>query len=355
MCRVVPGAALSPPALRRNRPWCKGAPAVPKRYKKAGMGIAMVGSNPETTLLTLLLLATLPACSSGQSSNLVGELEVQLVEVQSADVPDRISSGAPAEAQLQLWYLDLDEDGFGDGGKAWVGELGQHGYVADAGDCNDEDPNVRPGELDDCDGIDTNCDGVVDEGGIRWLDRDGDGFGGMPVATCALTPGLSEWPGDCDDRDAEMSPGQPEVCNGRDENCDMQIDDRADCGCDARSLSDGGSLLVCDAPAPWQQAAEFCAARGYHLATIFNGPDNMLFRSIAATHDHGDWWVGLYEVEGAWHWVDQTAVVYTDWMNLQPEVEEGARCGSLSADPRAVGSWRVTPCDQPRSFLCIAD
>jgi Lectin C-type domain/Putative metal-binding motif len=313
--------------------------------------VARGKNNPETIMF--FFLASLFACNTSPSSLPVEELQMELVPVENPDVHGGFSFGAPPAAHLKFWYLDLDQDGFGDGGQAVVAQLGPAGYVMEAGDCNDEDPMVRPGEIDDCDGVDSNCDGVVDESGTRWLDQDGDGFGGMPVAGCMLTPGLTEWPGDCDDSDPDMSPAELETCNGIDENCNRQIDDQVDCGCDARSLADGGSLLVCDAPTPWEEAANFCAERGYRLATIFNAPDNMLFRSIAATHDRGDWWVGLYEAEGSWRWVDQSAVVYTDWMSGQPA--DGGACATLSADPRAVGSWRVTGCEEARSFLCVAD
>ncbi len=313
-------------------------------------------------MLHFLLLSSLSACNTSGDPSVnnaatalsLEDVRTQVIPMEEPEVYSIRSLGAPAIAQVELWYLDLDEDGFGDGAEAVIAQVGPQGYVLDAGDCDDGDPGVRPGEIDDCDGVDTNCDGVVDEGGTRWLDEDGDGFGGLPVASCALGQGLTEWPGDCDDHNADLSPGNTEVCNGLDENCDRLIDDGADCGCDARSLTDGGSLLVCDAPTPWQEAADFCAARGYELATIFNGPDNMLFRSIAATHDQGDWWMGLFEADGSWQWVDQSAVVYTDWMNAQPEEIGGPRCGALSADPRNVGSWRVESCEQARSFLCVA-
>ncbi|KAA3640250.1 MAG: HYR domain-containing protein, partial [Bacteroidetes bacterium] len=57
-----------------------------------------------------------------------------------------------------------------------------------------------------CDGIDNNCNGIIDEG----FDQDGDGF-----TTCQ---------GDCNDNDDSIFPGAPEYCDGIDNNCDDIID-----------------------------------------------------------------------------------------------------------------------------------
>jgi hypothetical protein len=74
-------------------------------------------------------------------------------------------------------------------------------------DCDDNDPNNYPGNTEVCDGQDNNCDGQIDEG----FDSDGDG-----VTTCQ---------GDCDDNDPNNFPGNTEVCDGLDNNCDGQIDE----------------------------------------------------------------------------------------------------------------------------------
>jgi hypothetical protein len=75
------------------------------------------------------------------------------------------------------------------------------------GDCDDGDPTRNPGVVDVCDGLDNDCDGLVDESG------DGD-----PVGVCD----------DCDDRDMRIYPGAPEVCDGLDNNCNAQVDEGVD-------------------------------------------------------------------------------------------------------------------------------
>jgi len=71
-----------------------------------------------------------------------------------------------------------------------------------ATDCDDSDDSVYLGAVERCDGVDDDCDGATDEGD----DLDGDGY-----TICS----------DCDDADAAVSPDMTEVCgNGVDDDCD---------------------------------------------------------------------------------------------------------------------------------------
>lgn len=54
---------------------------------------------------------------------------------------------------------------------------------------------------------------------IACEDRDGDGYG----RGCRRGP-------DCNDRDPQVFPGQTEICNFRDDDCDTEIDDAIACG-----------------------------------------------------------------------------------------------------------------------------
>jgi hypothetical protein len=94
---------------------------------------------------------------------------------------------------IDLFLCDLDLDGVIDP------------YCAGF-DCDDSDPPV--GEI------------------VHTVDADGDGFGGMddPTITCNPAPGYSP-AGDCNDDEASVYPGAPEVCgDGFDNGCDGQRD-----------------------------------------------------------------------------------------------------------------------------------
>ncbi|MBX2796521.1 MAG: putative metal-binding motif-containing protein [Myxococcales bacterium] len=118
---------------------------------------------------------------------------------------------------------------------AWVGvgcsvDWDEDGFLK-GDDCDDRDASVFPGAHEICDGVDNDCDGVVDDDALDaaalFVDADSDGFG--VDATEQLRCSQAGWVdrgGDCDDADATLSPGEPERCDGIDNDCDQQIEDQ---------------------------------------------------------------------------------------------------------------------------------
>lgn len=101
------------------------------------------------------------------------------------------------------------------------------------GDCEGA---VGPKE-ETCDGTDEDCDGVVDNG-VRvkcWPDEDGDGYAAAGATLnarceCLANETQREPVGDeidCDDNEETVSPGDAELCNARDDDCDGQQDEGA--------------------------------------------------------------------------------------------------------------------------------
>jgi alpha-tubulin suppressor-like RCC1 family protein len=98
------------------------------------------------------------------------------------------------------------------------------------GDCNDENNQINPGKTEICDGIDNNCNGLIDEGVklVFYKDLDGDGYtDGTTSVGCSAPQGyvLSATSGDCNDNDPNINPGKTEICDGKDNNCNGQIDE----------------------------------------------------------------------------------------------------------------------------------
>ncbi|MES2642272.1 MAG: MopE-related protein [Myxococcota bacterium] len=128
--------------------------------------------------------------------------------------------------------------GGGDGDPETAVDADRDGYPAED-DCDDTNAAINPGVAEVCDAGDTDedCNGAADDldpnpGGktVFFLDVDGDGYGiptGTTTEACDAPDGFADNVDDCDDANAEVSPGAPEVCNDRDDDCDAEIDEDA--------------------------------------------------------------------------------------------------------------------------------
>jgi MYXO-CTERM domain-containing protein len=131
--------------------------------------------------------------------------------------------------------LDADGDGVCDGVDVCPGfddtlDFDGDGQ-ADGCDCAPEDGAQTTDGVERCDGLDNNCDGVVDppdsEGALPFHpDLDGDGFGDEQTVRlqCEAPLNFIAEAGDCDDNLPTIHPESPEVCDGVDNDCDGTVD-----------------------------------------------------------------------------------------------------------------------------------
>lgn len=128
--------------------------------------------------------------------------------------PGEDAMNCPIDCQQQSQCVDNDRDG----------RFARSPLCPMGDDCNDNNPNVRPGAIEVCDNLDNNCDGQVDENNICG------GPGGCePITQC---------PSGAYDLDRVCTNGceyictftGPEQCNGRDDDCNGQLDENNVCG-----------------------------------------------------------------------------------------------------------------------------
>ena len=91
----------------------------------------------------------------------------------------------------------------GDSGNSDVLDADGDTFTTVEGDCDDRDANVSPGGVERCDGVDNNCDGTVDEGvALAWfMDADADGFGDATSGIEACEPPGAAYVSDATDCD----------------------------------------------------------------------------------------------------------------------------------------------------------
>jgi subtilisin-like proprotein convertase family protein len=125
-----------------------------------------------------------------------------------------ISSGlmaGPAVKTKYRVYTDADGDGFGDGAQLnyeLISTFPAAGYSSNNLDCNDANSAIKPSATELCNGIDDDCDLLVDEGttATTWYeDSDGDGLGNAAVSqlTCIPPSGYVSNAFDCNDQIVE--------------------------------------------------------------------------------------------------------------------------------------------------------
>jgi hypothetical protein len=129
-------------------------------------------------------------------------------------------------------FLDRDSDGFGDPNEPLAGCATRPGVSDNDEDCADTDPTIHPGARDRC-GVDADCNLAIENPTgqhLGFLDRDGDSYGDPTTAQlgCGTDPVLVTNGADCQDDAPDRFPGQFEVCNLVDDDCDGLVDLDAD-------------------------------------------------------------------------------------------------------------------------------
>jgi|GEM_PF-2015303 len=187
------------------------------------------------------------------------------------DCDGRVDENPPEDGLL--YFGDNDEDGYGSPLYPLRACSTTTGYVDNDGDCDDEDANVHPGVTEVCDGIDNDCNGILDgteavDAVTLYLDVDADGYGGGDGTKlgCEEEPFYALADGDCDDADPTINPGATELCDGIDNDCTNGADgsDAVDADTWYQDADVDGygapatATNACEEPSGWTQVADDC-------------------------------------------------------------------------------------------------
>lgn len=181
---------------------------------------------------------------------------------------DNDCDGSIDEGVKNTYYFDQDGDGFGNPALPLQSCTAPAGYVSNNTECDDTRNTVYPGAPELCDGLDNDCDNLVDEG-ITFItyykDNDGDGYGdaSQSVSSCSTVAGYVTIAGDCNDNATAINPGAVEVCDGIDNDCDGQIDEGVKSAYYPDTDGDGygastGSVQACAAPSGFVSNSTDC-------------------------------------------------------------------------------------------------
>ncbi|WNG54051.1 hypothetical protein F0U59_04015 [Archangium gephyra] len=131
-----------------------------------------------------------------------------------------------------LYYLDEDNDGFGD--PARTGTFCQRpvGWVDNRNDCVPDSGTSYPGALEVCNGLDDDCNGTTDD--TAQIGQACTVSGKLGV--CA--EGVRVCASGRDVCDSVRDPAALDTCNAKDDDCDGTTDEKPDCGGPIRFAGD---------------------------------------------------------------------------------------------------------------------
>jgi hypothetical protein len=207
----------------------------------------------------------------------------------AAELCDKIDNDCDGEVDTNIdadigtrVYPDGDGDGFGLEDDAFyacdyvLANPAEAGIATNGLDCDDSDRFINPAASELCDDIDNDCDGSVDDDPINgepmYTDGDNDGFGDGEVQGTFCEEegppdGYAATSTDCNDTDDQVYPGNIEVCDGIDNDCDGDADSNAVDqvifypDTDADGFGDAAGPTVgpaCSVPGMWVDNADDC-------------------------------------------------------------------------------------------------
>ena len=174
--------------------------------------------------------------------------------VEACDGIDNDCNGEVDEGVGEVWYVDTDGDGFGIDAQTITSCEIPPNHAFRGGDCDDQDPYVSPLGIEQCDNLDNDCNGIIDDTAdgtiLLFADTDGDSYGDVENYTLVCQDNVDGYVSnadDCDDNQEAIYPGAIETCNDSlDQDCDG-LDNGPQC---SLSLADADAIFRGDGSLP---------------------------------------------------------------------------------------------------------
>jgi len=172
-------------------------------------------------------------------------------------------------------------------------------------------------------------------------DKDGDGFG--PVE-------------DCDDSDLAVNPAADDRCDGLDNDCNGLIDDGEDCPCTIEHRDDHAYLFCSHLATDWTSARLHCNQYGYELLQLDDQEEDDWIVETATDFRTPFVWIGLNDErnEGEWVWSTGQSASFTPWNKGEPNNWSGREdCGIMYVSTPKKGRFNDRNCrDATPQFIC---